>query len=643
VGVGTVTALATESENLPGLRLILGALGGLPEGVFVVEAPSGRLVQAHASVTRLLGGSPAAGCGACHPGGRPLRPEEWPTARTLRTGEPVWGQEVEVGAGVARRAVTVTTLPLHDDRGRMIAVAGCVTGRDDRRSARRILVAHLGLISALGSAEEGAEAVRGVLRAVAEPLGWDVAALLKPLPDGERLGVRSVWSRPGALTPERRAELAAVSCALDEGIAGRVWRDGRTAWSPLAGAELVPGMGAALAALVTASGRALAVLVLLGRGPAAPGEDEVRFVESAAASLAQRLWREAVQRELHRSNAWLRALIESAPMAIVVTDRRGTILEWSRAAEELYGWTRAEMVGHLADEAPHLPEDRREELRAIRSRILNHGAVRGITVPRRRRDGTRLDVSLSMAPVLGPGGQAEGVVGVAVDVTERIRFLEIAAHELRNPMTSVKGIVAHMRRSAAAGRSLAELADHLAVVESEVDRLSTLLNEVLEGFRVGAGELRLEQARMDLRRVVEAALRPFAAAEGRRFVLARRPPEPVLVLGDARRLEDVVRNLLANARKYSPADAEVRVEVALAAGWARVSVLDRGVGIPETERDRIFEPFYRASNVAGSGPGGLGLGLFLCRRVVDLHGGRIWAANRPGGGTALHMELPLAD
>jgi PAS domain S-box-containing protein len=625
----------------PVLRHILASLDRFPEPVLVTAVPSGRAVLANAPLRRLIGPPPYTSLPLRHPDGSPCPPERWPPSRALSTGEAVVGDDLELEVAPGEwRAVAFTCLPLPDAEGRIVAVACALRDVTTQRIEHRVHAARVAVAEALGAGSDAAESAPRVLQALAEGLGWMGAVLLEAESASdcaEHLVVRALAAGP------RADGAAAVARVLAEGLARSAWVNGRAEWGPVPGGDAPPDMSHALSVPLWVAGRVASVLVLLGPGPRAPHPTTVTFAQYVGADLANRLRRQWAERELERSNAWLRALFESAPVPFVVTDTRGAILEWSRAAEELYGWSREEMLGRLNDEVPVVPPEDRDDVRDLRARVLAQGrGVRDVPVRRRRRDGKRLEISLSMAPIVGPGRQVEGTVVVAFDVTQRTRFLEIAAHELRNPMASVRTIASYVREAAAAGRPLADIAPLLAVVESEVDRLSALLNEVLEGFRVGAGDLRAEHLPVDLGRVVEAALRPFAAAAGGlRFHLTLRPVGPVLVLGDARRLEDVVRNLLANARKYSPQTADVDIEVAIVGARARVSVLDRGIGIPPAEAARIFEPFYRASNLGATDPGGLGLGLYLCASIVQAHGGRIWAESRPGGGAAFRFELPL--
>jgi signal transduction histidine kinase len=227
--------------------------------------------------------------------------------------------------------------------------------------------------------------------------------------------------------------------------------------------------------------------------------------------------------------------------------------------------------------------------------------------------------------------------------SERTRFLQVAAHELRNPMATVKGASSLLRLQLAKGKAVEEDAlEDLRILEKEVDRLSALLNEMLDAFRLHEGHLALNLQPVDIVDVVESALQPFRAIDENHVFLLR-ASEGAVVLGDFRRLEDVLRNLISNACKYSPPGTEVKVSVGVCGARAIVSIHDEGFGIPKNELPRVFESFYRASNLKGRDPEGMGLGLNICENIVQRHGGRIWAESQEERGSTFFVELPLYE
>lgn len=243
--------------------------------------------------------------------------------------------------------------------------------------------------------------------------------------------------------------------------------------------------------------------------------------------------------------------------------------------------------------------------------------------------------------------QAQAALAQAQEEKERLQnqFIQIAAHELRNPMAAVKGICSLLRRRVENGRTLLDLPQKLTILQREIDRLADLVNEMLEAYRVQRGYLSLNKMRINLESVLHASLATFMAVdeEKHQFLLECINQREAWVWGDPRRLEDVMRNILSNAVKYSPTHSPVIIRLLTTAEKATLIVQDKGVGIPADQLDSIFTSFFRATNVVLKGPGGLGLGLRICQDIVEQHNGRIWAESVLNEGTTFYMELPVCQ
>jgi two-component system cell cycle sensor histidine kinase/response regulator CckA len=222
----------------------------------------------------------------------------------------------------------------------------------------------------------------------------------------------------------------------------------------------------------------------------------------------------------------------------------------------------------------------------------------------------------------------------------RDEFLSVAAHELKTPMTSLRGFAQLLGRQLAKGRQPdpRRLLRALSAIDGQSEKLSRLVSRLLDVSRLQAGRLVLERRPSDVRALVEGVL-VAAAASGQRHRIALSAPAAVEALVDPLRLEQVVTNLIDNAAKYSPARRPIEVEVAKLADVVRIVVRDRGIGVPRELRERIFERFFQAHPAHRLG--GLGLGLYISRQIVELHGGRIAAEFPPGRGTRVVVELPL--
>ncbi|HSJ00105.1 MAG TPA: ATP-binding protein [Patescibacteria group bacterium] len=218
-------------------------------------------------------------------------------------------------------------------------------------------------------------------------------------------------------------------------------------------------------------------------------------------------------------------------------------------------------------------------------------------------------------------------------------FLSAAAHDLRTPLTVVLGQAELMERRAIRnpGRPVDEAG--LARIVREARRLRDLVAELLDAQRLEDGRAVLDRSPADVSQVVET-VRERHAGNGVEIEVSR-PSEPLVSSIDRPRIDQVLDNLVENALKYGPSGGAPEIEVSRADDYVRISVIDHGVGIPEAERERIFERFYRASNAQDVTDTGLGLGLYICRRIVDEHDGRIRHEETPGGGSTFVIDLPL--
>lgn len=226
--------------------------------------------------------------------------------------------------------------------------------------------------------------------------------------------------------------------------------------------------------------------------------------------------------------------------------------------------------------------------------------------------------------------------------SERLRstLLSSVSHDLRTPLATITGAASSLvdgadRLDPAVRREL------LQAIHEEAERLNRLVNNLLDMTRLESGALQVRKEWHPLEEIVGSALARLGKRLGDRPVTTRLAPEMPLVPLDDVLMEQVLINVLDNAVKYTPAGTPIEISASLNNGYALLEVADRGSGLPPGEETRVFEKFYRGPLV-GRGPG-VGLGLPICQGIVEAHGGRVTAENRPGGGLVFRVALPLAD
>lgn len=348
---------------------------------------------------------------------------------------------------------------------------------------------------------------------------------------------------------------------------------------------------------------------------------------------------------------FVRSITRNLGEGVYALDEQGYVTFLNPAAERMLGWTRAELLGKNMHQAIHhhradgslFPEDECPLVGVIRS----GEPVRIEEDVFTRKDGSTFPVTYVSSPLI-VDGMIRGATLAFHDITERkliederILMLNMVSHELKTPLTSIKALTQVSYRRARRGKPVDER--HLEKLEQDVARMERLVNDLLDAGRLETGHLELELERLDLTSICEQAAEEQMAATGR-VVSLRLPDEPVEVEADAGRVTQVLTNLLSNALKYSPTDAPVSLTLRREHGMAQVAVADAGPGIAPDVLPRLFERFYRAPGAQvlhGSGVG-LGVGLYISRKLIELQGGRIGVESTSGRGTTFEFTLPLA-
>ncbi|HEX7828576.1 MAG TPA: ATP-binding protein [Thermoanaerobaculia bacterium] len=221
-------------------------------------------------------------------------------------------------------------------------------------------------------------------------------------------------------------------------------------------------------------------------------------------------------------------------------------------------------------------------------------------------------------------------------------FLSIASHELRTPVTSIKGYTQLAKMLIKEG-DLSTSDEYLDIALDQIDRMSRLILELLDVSRIETGRLEIRRETIAWSHFVRDVVhRHHTAVSDRRFHVSV-PDDSKIVSGDRDRLEQVLGNLLENAVKYSPDGSDITVTVDDRGDSFLTAVCDRGIGIPADELGQVFERFHRGRQVSSTNYGGLGLGLYITKQIIERHGGTIWVDSKEGQGTTFYFSLPVAD
>jgi PAS domain S-box-containing protein len=352
----------------------------------------------------------------------------------------------------------------------------------------------------------------------------------------------------------------------------------------------------------------------------------------------------------------LAAIVESSEDAIISKNLDGIITSWNAGAETLFGYTAGEIVGQPISRL--MPPEHKSDMNEILGKIRLGQRVEHFESVRLSKNGKHIPVSLSVSPIRDGTGRIIGAAKIARDITEqkkiqveldrlykealeatrmRDEFLAVAGHELRTPLMALQLQLYTAQRRLDAGQA-EKAAEGLQRAIAQFQRVARLTEDLLVVSQITAGRLELDLEDVDLAGIVaEVAERHRESASRAGSDLRIEASQPVTGRWDRSRLDQVITNLLANAIKFGGGKPIV-LRVEAGPERARMTVVDQGIGISSADQSRIFERFERA--VPKSSYGGMGLGLWISRQIVEAHGGRIGVVSEAGTGSTFHVELP---
>ncbi len=356
---------------------------------------------------------------------------------------------------------------------------------------------------------------------------------------------------------------------------------------------------------------------------------------------------EEARRQIEASGRKLALFAERSPIAVLELDADGVVRDVNNAAELLFGYAADELIGESAKRIV-LPQYHADFERDWAQLMSTRKPATGLLIRNPRRDGLTIVCEWTVTPLVNREGQLVSVIAQGRDITaqreaERMKkeFTSTLSHELRTPLTSIIGSL-QLINAGVLGDVPKDMMELTEVAERNGQRLLDLINDILDIEKIESGKLTLNPEIIRVDELVRESM-VLNKGFGDRFKVRFEPRgelSTVEVNADRKRLLQVMTNLLSNAAKFSP-EGEV-VEISTQEdGWSlRIAVHDRGPGIPEAFRSRIFGRFNQADSTTSRQKGGTGLGLAICKRLIEMMRGRIGFDDRPEGGTTFWFELP---
>jgi PAS domain S-box-containing protein len=395
---------------------------------------------------------------------------------------------------------------------------------------------------------------------------------------------------------------------------------------------------AALAAAARAIGR--------GDRPAISRDTDVEEVADLGRTLEEAA---AAIRVREETQSQMAAIVESSSDAIITYSPEGIVLTWNPGAVRLFGYTAEEVHGR--DVAVLVPPDRRAEVAAVFEAVAR-GEYRTLETVGVRKDGSAVQVALTVSPIRNEAGRIVRVSAMGRDITEQKQgeealraasrakdeFLAMLGHELRNPLGAIAGAVGVLN---IVGKLEGPAERARAVIGRQVEHLSRLVDDLLDVSRVTTGKVTLVQRPLDLGELAASVMATWRASGRFEAHQVGLDVSEAWVHADETRMEQVIGNLVGNAVKYTPAGGRIAVRVASEGASAIFEVADTGMGIPSALLDTVFDLFVQGDRGLDRNQGGLGLGLSLTKTLVEMHSGTVHVSSGGRGkGSTFTVRLP---
>jgi len=397
--------------------------------------------------------------------------------------------------------------------------------------------------------------------------------------------------------------------------------------------------------------------------------------------------KERAERQANTSQRHLASILAASADAIIGLDDAGRVDSWNRGAELLFGYSPAAIKGKTLSALLGRGEASEIEASWLLWNVKQSGSLRGHETTGQDINGRQIAVELTATHLTDAEGRSLGMSVILRDITDRkhrdaeirrlninlheqiaertreladkvqqlanantdlqqldkmrTEFVSVVTHQIRAPLTNMRGAFERMEGNC--GAINATCARMFVILAQQSERLDRLVKDVLNAARIEAGELLMQTEPVSAPPIVQEVVEQIKARRVNRPVSVSTKPGLPLMLADRYHVGEILVNLLDNADKYSPPGQQIAVDVRADELEVTISVQDAGHGLAPRDLNRVFEKFYRADSSDSQSAYGYGLGLYVCRQLVEAQGGHIWAENAPGGGAVFSFALPVAE
>ena len=488
--------------------------------------------------------------------------------------------------------------------------------------------------------------LRQILTSVAEIVGAEAGLIALRRGQTDTLAIHASYGIPVALLPRFTPLLTGFPVRAEEygmpDLQARLNLVVRAIRLPLHQVIALP---------LTFEERLLGLIYLFRGGSIAFSGNDESVLSSFADQAAIAVRNAQLYQQVSAEKQQLDAIIEHSADGVMIVDTELRVLVFNRALSQMTGWPADQAIGKPCYQVLALDAVSGRDLCSVEpGAVTFEGGEPWVAEGELCRPaGSRIAVRVTYSPLYDEERRLSRVLANVVDITRfreaeemKSTFVSVVSHELKTPVSLIKGYANTLAREDA-DWDKATVREGLQVISEESDRLNHLINNLLDASRIQAGAFSLERGDVSIPRLAGKVVENFRLqTAAHRFILDFAQDFPV-ISGDEERLRQVFDNLVGNAIKYAPEGGEIRI-----GGWSdgaqvTVYVADQGIGIPAEEQDQLFQRFYRVDSSLRRKTQGAGLGLYLCRSIVEAHGGRIWLRSEPGKGTTVFFALPTGE
>lgn len=383
--------------------------------------------------------------------------------------------------------------------------------------------------------------------------------------------------------------------------------------------------------------------------------DDIQLLNRMARNTAAIINMTEAFRGIERQRDEVIETIESLSMGLIMVNKSGRIAQMNNSALRVFGLKRDEIGGGKTYENVIKDEKSVDLIRRALADEVDLGEEIALPDPEAPEGSPRI-FQLQSAQVRTEGGDSIGTAIILNDITQiknvdkmKTAFVSTVSHELRTPLTSIKGFVATLVQDKEGYYDTETRHEFYTIIDDQCDRLKRLIDDLLNVSRIEAGNaLELNVGDVNLRQIVETAMRIQESSTSKKenhtlsFEIA--PEVPEAIKGDGDKVEQILANLVSNALKYSPGGGNVAVKAKMMSpDTVEFAVSDQGMGIPPEHLSKMGERFHRVDNRDTRTIGGTGIGLFLVKHLVEIHGGKMWIESEVGKGSTFHFSLPTTQ